>query len=565
MAVRVKELIQQSGKQFTKKRPLDTLHQILAENFYPIRADFTRPTRAWSEEFASYLMSGRPVLAHRDLSNAISSILRPKGMQWLKANVEDDDQSEDLTNRQWLDRVGKRMRGIYDDRNTQFTRATTEGDADYVLTGQCVIEVRMNMLRNNIVYRTHHLRDCAWLESGEGEIDHFWRKQKMEARTMCRLFPKTVHPKVKKACEKDPFCEYDVLMIVMPAEEYDSFGKSYDGVTEKRNRNLAFVSIIIDTDNEQILEETQQPELGYVIPRWVTIGGWSQYAYSPSAIIALPDGRMLQMMTLTLLEVGQKIVDPPLKAVGDAVMGSVNFAAGDITWVDPDYDERTGAAIEPMIIPATGLKWGTEYVDKIEGVLSEAFYLNVLNMPQFDGKVMTAEEYRGRMQQYIRQAQPLFGPMDGEYNGRLCSATFNLGMRMGMFGSVQNIPRGLQGQDIKWKFSNPLVAAEDEVKTASFTKLSQLLAGAMQLDKSLIADVDLDVSFRDAVPGTGAPSKWIRGIDDANKLKAQQRQQEQAAATANQVAAAADTGSKVGDAAKNIGDAAQSMQTAGML
>jgi hypothetical protein len=65
------------------------------------------------------------------------------------------------------------------------------------------------------------------------------------------------------------------------------------------------------------------------------------------ASIALPDARMLQQMTLTLIEIGQKIVDPPMIAVGDAIQGGTNLFAGAINWVDPDYDERTGRGAPP--------------------------------------------------------------------------------------------------------------------------------------------------------------------------------------------------------------------------
>ena len=562
---RAQELIQYGDKLFTRKRPLDQLHQEFARNFYPIRADFTRPNRALSEEMGSYLMTGRPILAHRDLSNAISAILRPPGVQWLRANVADEKASEDLTNRRWLDMVGDKMRGLFADRNTQFVRATGEGDRDYILFGQCVIQPKKNLARDNIIFHTHHLRDCVWWESAERVIDGFCRKQRSEARQLMQVFGAKNHETVRKAAEKNPFQEFNVRAMVMPASDYDSYGRAPGGAAEKRRADMPFVAVFIDVDNEVILEEVPQHDLGYVIPRWVTIGGWSQYAFSPTALVALPDGRMLQRMTLTLMEVGNKIVDPPIKAVGDAIMGRINMQAGKITWVDPDYDERTGTAMEPFIIPANGLQWGTEYIDKIEAVINEAFYLNVLNLPSYDGKVMTAEEYRGRMQQYVQKAQPLFGPMDTEYNGQLCSATFEMGIRMGLFGSLHDIPRGLQGENLKWKFTNPLVAAEAEIKTASFTKLSQLLGAAMQIDEMVKADVNTDRAFRDAIPGTGAPAEWVVDEDKANAAKAQARQQEQDAATANKLAAAADTGSKIGDAAKNVGDAAQSMQAAGMV
>src|SRR5277367_1309581 len=81
MKTRVHELMRIGDALYSKRFPLLTLWQSFAENFYPIRADMTR-ARYISEEFASYLMTGRPVLAHRELANALSSILRPRGMQW---------------------------------------------------------------------------------------------------------------------------------------------------------------------------------------------------------------------------------------------------------------------------------------------------------------------------------------------------------------------------------------------------------------------------------------------------------------------------------------------------
>ena len=89
MKSRCRELIEIGDREFSKRFPLLTLWQTFAENFYPIRADFTR-ARYISEEFASYLMTGRPVLAHRELSSSLSAILRPPGMPWSKAQTDID-------------------------------------------------------------------------------------------------------------------------------------------------------------------------------------------------------------------------------------------------------------------------------------------------------------------------------------------------------------------------------------------------------------------------------------------------------------------------------------------
>src|SRR5260370_16205876 len=113
MKTGVKDVLQIGDQLYSKRFPLLALWQSFAENFYPIRADMTR-SRYISEEFASYLMTGRPVLAHRELSNALSSILRPRGMDWFQPRTAIDSVNEDRACNEWLDRVGATMpRGGY--------------------------------------------------------------------------------------------------------------------------------------------------------------------------------------------------------------------------------------------------------------------------------------------------------------------------------------------------------------------------------------------------------------------------------------------------------------------
>jgi hypothetical protein len=474
------------------------------------------------------------------------------------------------------------MRRIMYDPASQFTRATKEGDADYILFGQCVIEPRLNMRRTGLLYRTWHLRDCVWAENAELVIDQFHRKWKLDARALCRLYPDTVAPEVKTRAEKDPFTEINCRVIVLPADEYDcrngdaaggaendaAYAASYAGGAgspEDAYGRPGFVQIVVDEDHQTILEETARPDLGYIIPRWITIGGFSQYAYSPSAIVALPDARMLQQMTLTLMEIGEKVVDPPMIAVGDAIQGGTNLYAGAINWVDPDYDERTGEVLRPITLDHSGLQWGTEYVDKIERMLNESFFLNVLNLPEFDGKAMTAYEVSERMKEYIRRATPLFEPMDLEYNGGLCQTTFDMLERIGAFGAIHDRPAPLRGQRIAFKFANPLVQAEAETRTAAFEKVMQLLGGVLPIDQSVKAQFNLKKAFRDSVEGTGAPAGWLVDPHQADAIVAQAQAQ---AAGAQQAANFGHLGEQVGKVAttaKNVGEAATTLKHAGLM
>jgi len=245
--------------------------------------------------------------------------------------------------------------------------------------------------------------------------------------------------------------------------------------------------------------------------------------------------------------------------------GGTNLQSGAITWVDPDYDERTGEVLRPIQLDHSGLQWGTDYEERVEKVIQEAFFLNVLNLPPIEaGEKMTATEVDARMREYIQRATPLFEPMDLEYNGKLCQATYALMDRVGAFGSMFDRPAPLRGRNIEFKFTNPLVQAEGERKLTSFTKMGQLLGAAMQFDPNTRVDTDIRAAYRDAYEGTGGPSTWLLPKDKADQLVQQQQQQQEAMEAANQVGHVAEQGGKAAAAVTNVGQAATSLQDAGL-
>jgi hypothetical protein len=116
-------------------------------------------------------MTGRPVLAQRDLGNALSSMLRPRGVAWFHARTGDEQINNDATAKQWLDAKSDVMRRAMYDQHSGFIRATKQGDNDFVAFGQTVISVEPNRYLDGILYRNWHLKDVAWCENAELSID----------------------------------------------------------------------------------------------------------------------------------------------------------------------------------------------------------------------------------------------------------------------------------------------------------------------------------------------------------------------------------------------------------
>lgn len=546
---RARDLIARGNKLFGKRVTLESLWQEQADNFYVERADFTR-VRTLGEDMASHLLSSYPLLVRRDLQNAVSTMLRPTNIMWgsihaMKEEVEVQNNNVKV----YLEWARNTMwRAMYD-RKSQFERSWKEADGDFISFGQAVLFPTLKRDRTGLLCKTYHLRDVAWAEDDEGLICEVHRKWKPSLYNLQRQFPGKLSPKLQAEYDRatnnddgDVWREVECRHVLMYAEDYRG--------SDKRMR-YKFVSVYIEVEGEEILEEISYPTLGYVIPRWVTVSGGWQYAFSPATVCALPDARLIQAMTRVLLEAGEKATYPPMLAVENAIRGDINVYASGITWVDAKYAGKVDEALVPLNQDEKGIGIGMQMRADIREMLLEAFFLNKLNLPQpVEG--MTAFEVNQRVQEYIRAATPLFEPIDSEYNGAFCEEVFGICMRSGMFGRVQDIPEELRGQEVQFRFISPITQAEGADKVGKYQEAGNLLKMAMQMDPGAAAEVDARYAFRDALSGVGVPSRWLNDDKTAAKIRASIAQDEQVEGEANQVNKAAIVGQNVGKAVATL-------------
>lgn len=537
-----KSLIERGDALLNKRASLLSLWQEIAENFYPERADFT-VIRNIGNTFAENVMTSYPFIARRDLGNSIGSMLRPTGQEWLRIGTARPDR-EDNAAKRWLETAsGIQRRAMYD-RQAKFTRATKEGDHDFAAFGQCAISVEYNRNFTGLLYRCWHLRDVAWCENADGDIDEFHRKWKPTARMLKQLFGDNIHASVKRSLEKTPAKEFSCRHIIVPTETYQG-GEKY---------NTPFVSIYIDVENNHVMERRGSQHKVYCVPRFQTVSG-SQYAYSPATVAAIPDARLIQDMTRVLLEAGEKATNPPMVGIEGAIKSSVNIYAGGTTWIDPEYTNAKRDALTPLDNNISGIPLGLDMRDEVRSMIAEAFYLNKLNLPVMSGD-QTAFEIGQRVQEYIRNALPLFEPMEADYNASLCEMTFDLLLNAGAFGATQDIPNSIRGAEIDFKFESPLQEAIDRQKSEKFVDAANLLATAVQIDPASAVNLDIHSSFRDALEGAGVPAEWITDEGQVEEILAQQQQAATVQAEMDQVSQAAQTAEQVATAVETVDGAA---------
>ena len=522
MSTEVDDILTRGSALFTGRGSLLLLWQEIAWQFYVERADFT--TERWlGDEFADHLQTGYPMIVRRDLANAFSAMLRPRNLEWFRVGVEDD---EGLSNgaRKWLEYATKVQRAKMYDRRAMFIRATKQGDDDFAAFGQCVISHEIDWSKPALLYRNWHLRDCAWAEKYDGSIGELHRNWKPRLAELARQYgANKLHPSMQRAMKTKagPSKDVSIRVATVLSEDYG----------EKIRQ--PYKRLVIDQDNRHVIEEIPQWNLGYIVPRWQTVSG-SQYAYSPATVCGLPDARLLQAMTLTLLEAGEMAVRPPVLVVEDVIREDLNWYPGGITVADAEYDQRLGDVLRPISQDTSALPFGFEFNNDTRAMLASAFFLNKISLPPATTKEMTAYETSERIQEYIREAAPLFEPMEYEYNAVLCEDTFDSLLRAGAFGAINDIPQELQGRDIKFQFESPLHDAIERKKGNQFMESKEMLLQAIEIDPAAVATIDVRFALRDALLGVGTPANWLNDEDivlaHAKQLNAEREEQKQLAA-----------------------------------
>lgn len=515
----VTDLITAGDRLFSKRGNLLDFWQMTAEQFAPDLADFTRSI-SLGEDYASDLMTSYPILVGRDLTDQLGTMLRPSMKESGLMYVEG---LEDHEGKAWLEWASKVQKRAMYDRAAQYTVAAKMGERYFTLFGQGVLTVERMPDRSSLLYRSWHLRDTAWSEGINGAVECVHRNWKPCAIDLKRLFGENkLHEKVRECMlpGKDPYTEIPVRHIVMPTD-------MYHGETKFKT---PLVSIYVDIDNEHIIEVTGQRVNPYVIPRWQR-DHRSQYAASPAVICALPEARMLQSMAFTMIEAGEKYVRPPLLATAGAILrDDLNVQAGGVTWLEAEYDEKSGAALRPLQQDTSGFPIGIEMQQRSEQLLRKAFYADKLQLPQHGGPQETAYEVGQRVQQYIRDALPLVEPVEIEMNGGIYERTFEVLLMDGAFGPPDSIPESLRGERVEFKFASPLREQIDRQKGRVFMDGVSLIQAGAALDPAVASIPNAVETMRDVLEGIGWETKWMRSPQEVQAAADAEAQQAQAQA-----------------------------------
>lgn len=510
--------------------------QEISERILPRSGEFTGD-RTPGDKRTEKLYDATAALALERMASAIESLLTPRGARWHTLRASDPmlDQDDDV--RLWFDAVEDIMFRWRYAPAANFSSQMHEGFMSVGAFGTSILFVDENPIAG-ARYRSVHLSDVCIAEDEHGLIDTVYRRIDVSARQALRMFKDgQLSRQLRTKAEKKPDERVQILHVVMPRHDRDP---------KKRDRkNKPWFSGYYEVEAKSKISEGGYQEFPYIPSRWVT-GPREIYGRSP-AMTVLPDIKMLNEMSKTVIRAGQKVVDPPLLIADDGVVFPVNTKPGGATFAR--LDGRTQAPVQPLQTGAR-VDIGLEMMNQRREVINDAFLISLFAI-LVESPAMTATEVLQRAQEKGALLAPTAGRLQSESLGPLIQREFAILARQNVLPPMPELLAEAQGEyDIE--YVSPLSRAMKAEEGVGILRTLEMVQPIAAVDPSVMDNFDTDTITRTLADTNGAPQKILRRAKDIQEMREDRAQQQNMQAGLAAAPQAADAALKVAQIA-NMG------------
>lgn len=525
-----KECLKNSNKVFEEFGFYHRICERLREVFYQDRAPFLSDVALTPDDF-EFAANNEPARLARDVSNKIGSMVRPHGKEWFKMVVGDPEEDPPVVSHEgriWLEETTKRMRRMIYIPRAHFSPQMALDDKDYVVFGSSVSSVLVNRKQDGLVFTNKHLRSCAWQEDEEHNVNCMDEKMMPTAKMMKERFGETkLHKDVKDALDTgkatyDPLKRFPVRRIVMPAEQW-SFSRNKQGALPPLE--AAYAVIYVCETSMEVMFEEWKTYFPFHVRQWSKAGArpWGTSMITP---LALGDSRLLSTADRGICESIQKMVDPPLLAKHEAIVGpSVDLQAGGITYGMKDYDYRQGRPIE-VAHEVGNPSYGMEYMKQKYDVLRAVFFESIFSLPT--EHEMTLGEVQQRLEEIIQRVAPIFEPMESD-SARMLDKVFYIGQD---YRAFEVPPDDIGDRETRYDFDTPVQSTLAKLRVMEARQTGAYVLEMEGADPHVKKYVRWNKVHRAALAGLG-PIAWQNDPDDvAAQIEAEEGEARQSRALA---------------------------------
>lgn len=474
-------------------------------------------------------------LACERFASAVESLLTPRGARWHTVRSTNPYLNREHSVRMWFDQVTNIVFSHRYSPKAFFSSQMWEG---YMQTGAFGTSAIYTDEHPNggLMYRQIHLSDLFIAEDEMGRIDTVFRRFKVTARQALRMFNDgDLSDDMRKCAQDKPDEEKELLHVVMPRTDRDP--------TSMDRKNSAWFSGYYEVKEKSLIEEGGFDQMPYIVSRYVT-GPREVYGRSP-AMVVLPDIKMINEMSKTVIRAAQKTVDPPLLIADDGVILPVNSKPGAATFAR--LDGRSQAPIQPLFTGAR-VDIGLDMMEQRRRMINDAFLVTLFQI-LVESPQMTATEVLQRAQEKGALLAPTVGRQQSETLGPLIEREFSLLAEQGL---IPPKPPELEeaGDEYEIEYVSPLTQAMRAPEGVGILRTLESVQAIAAIDPTVMDNFDADEITRTLAEIHGAPAKILRDPNEVAELRGERQQAEQMQESIAAAPQLADAGLKVAQIAE---------------
>ncbi len=480
----------------------------IAERVLPRSAVFTGQREEGGKRTAK-LYDSTAALALERFASAVESLLTPRGARWHTLRSTDVTLNKRDEVRLWFDQVEQLMFSQRYSPKANFASQAHEGYMSLGAFGTGAMFVDEHPIRG-MIYRAVHLGDIFISENENGRIDTVFRQMEVTARQALRMFADgDLSTDMQKLANDKPDDKVKLLHVVAPRTDRDP---------ERGDRkNAVWFSAYFEVETKHMIEEGGFETFPYILSRYVT-GPRETYGRSPAMTI-LPEIKMINEMSKTVIRAGQKVVDPPLLIADEGVIFPVNTNPGQSTFAR--MDGRNQVPVQPLHTGAR-VDIGFEMMEQRRKVINDAFLVTLFQI-LVETPQMTATEVLQRAQEKGALLAPTVGRQQTEMLGPLIEREFDI---LESQGELPPIPDVLiqAGADYEIEYVSPLSRAIKAEEGVGILRTLEMVQPIAAVDPGVMDNFDTDEITRTLADTNGAPQRILRNQDQIQEIRGQRGQ-----------------------------------------
>jgi hypothetical protein len=499
--------IDRLGKLKQIRSPWENTWQDCTDFVNPRRGDFNAQRSQGDRTRFDKVYDSTAPLANEQLAAGLHGYLTAPSETWFTLILEKMREEEDEQTQMWLQGVVDMMfREVFHSPNSNFGSMIHELYLDLGSYGTGVLYVEDKPGRP-INFRTYHLAECYIAENAEGAVDTLYRQYKHSGRQLVQMYKDKLPEKFIENVYKDPHKEYTCIHAVEPRDTFNP--------DSKLAKNMPWMSAYILEEEKLVLNVGGFNEFPYMVPRWTKTAG-EVYGRSP-AMTAMPDIKMINEMSKTVIKAAQKATDPPLLVPDDGFMLPLRTIPGGLNYYRSGTQDKVMPLIEG-VRPDIGL----EFIDSRRTHVLKTFHVDWMQMRE--GPSMTATEVLQRQEERMRLMGPMVGRLQFELLGPMIDRVFNIMARRKMLPPP---PPAIEGRNMRIDYVSPVARAQKTQQLFSFTRLLESLVPLGNIKPEVFDNIDADGTVRWAAKLLDAPLETLLSVEKLQAMR-QQRSEQQA-------------------------------------